>query len=102
PRRVALCVVIPLLGVYALVSGLSASCVRAAIMAALVLVGQLFERRAVVYNSLAASAVFILLLDTNELYSPGFQFSFTLVIIIICLGSRIQRRLEPFAKPDAF
>jgi ComEC/Rec2-related protein len=102
PRRMALCLVIPLLGGYALVSGLSASCVRAAIMASLVLLGQFFERRAAVYNSLAASAVVILAFDTNQLFSPGFQFSFTLVFVIVFLANRIQRRCERIAMPDPF
>ncbi len=101
-RGPAVMVVIPLLAAYALVTGLSASCVRAAIMGAVVLGAQLFDRRAVVCNSLAAAAAGILAWDTNQLFLPGFQFSFVLVFVIVLLALRIQRRCERLAAPDPF
>lgn len=101
-RARAVIVVIPLLVAYAFVTGLSSSCVRAAIMGAVVLGAQLFDRRAVVCNSLAAAAVGILAWDTNQLFLPGFQFSFTLVLVIVLLALRIQRRCERVAQPDPF
>lgn len=101
-RGPAVFIVIPVLAVYALVTGLSASCVRAAIMGALVLAAQLFDRRAVVVNSLAAAGVAILAWDTNQLFLPGFQFSFTLVFVIVWLAARIQRRCERLVQPDPF
>lgn len=101
-RSLAVLIVIPLLAAYALVTGLSSSCVRAAIMGAVVLGAQLFDRRAVVCNSLAAAAVGILVWDTNQLFLPGFQFSFTLVFVIVLLALRIQRRCERVARPDPF
>lgn len=101
-RRTAVIVILPLLAAYALVTGLSASCVRATIMAALVLVAQLFDRRALVYNSLAAAALAILAWDTEQLFSPGFQFSFVLVFAIVFLAVKIQRRIEPLVHPDPF
>ena len=101
-RKAAVILIIPLLCGYALVTGLSASCVRATIMGALVLVAILVDRPAVVYNGLAAAGVGILAWDTNQLFIPGFQFSFLLVFTIVCLAARIQRRIEPFGQPDAF
>ena len=101
-RKAAVILIIPLLCGYALVTGLSASCVRATIMGALVLVAILVDRPAVVYNCLAAAAVGILAWDTNQLFIPGFQFSFLLVFTIVCLAGRIQRRIEPFGQPDPF
>jgi ComEC/Rec2-related protein len=101
-RGPAVLIVIPLLAAYALVTGLSPSCVRAAIMGAVVLGAQLFDRRAVVCNSLAGAAAGILARDTNQLFLPGFQFSFTLVFIIVWLARRIQRRCERVAQPDPF
>ncbi len=101
-RGAAVLAIVPLLGGYALVTGLSASCIRAAIMGSLFLAGHLFDRRAVACNSLAAAAVAILAWDTNQLFVPGFQFSFTLVFVIVWLAARIQRRLERVARPDPF
>ncbi|MEQ1859656.1 MAG: ComEC/Rec2 family competence protein [Chthoniobacteraceae bacterium] len=101
-RRFVATTTIPILIFYALVTGLSASCVRAAIMGSLVLLALLFERRGVVYNSLAAAAVLILAWDTNQLFVPGFQFSFVLVFTIVWLAGKISRRLEPLGHPDPF
>ena len=102
PRRVAVMIIIPLLCAYALVTGLSSSCVRATVMASFILLGQLVERPAIAMNSLAASAVAILAWDTEEFFTPGFQLSFALVIFIMGLSGPIARRIEPFGEPDAF
>lgn len=101
-RGVAVFVVVPILIGYALVTGLTPSCVRATIMASLVLLGHVFDRRALPLNSLGAAAFFILAWDTEQLFSPGFQFSFVLVITIVWLAVKIQRRIEPLGAPDAF
>jgi len=93
---------IPILLGYALVTGLTASCVRATIMCSLVLLAHLADRRPLVFNSLGAAALGILAWDTNQLFSPGFQFSFVLVLVIVWLSGKIQRRLEPLGRPDAF
>ncbi|MEA3209144.1 MAG: competence protein ComEC [Chthoniobacter sp.] len=98
----AVAVTLPVLAFYALVTGLSASCVRATIMGALILLGPVFDRRAVPYNSIFAAACLILAWDTNELFSPGFQFSFVLVLTILFLAFRIQRWFEPLGTPDPF
>ncbi len=102
PRRAAVVIIIPLLCAYALVTGLSASCVRATVMASFILLGQLVERPPVAMNSLAASAVAILAWDTEEFFTPGFQLSFALVIFIMWLSTPIARRIEPFGAPDDF
>jgi ComEC/Rec2-related protein len=101
-RLAAVFAIVPILGAYAILTGLSASCVRAAIMGALVVLAHLFDRRALVYNSLAAAAVVILAWDTNQLFSPGFQFSFVLVFAIVGLSRIIQRRFERIGAPDPF
>ena len=101
-RKASVVLIIPMLCGYALVTGLSASCVRATIMGALMLLAILVDRPAVVYNSLAAAALGILAWDTNQLFVPGFQFSFVLVFTIVWLARRIQLRFEPLAQPDVF
>ena len=102
PRKAAVVMIIPILIGYAFVTGLSASCVRATIMGALVLGTFLVERPPVVFNSLGAAALGILAWETNELFSAGFQFSFVLVATIVALSGRIQRRCEGFGLPDPF
>ena len=101
-RKASVILIVPILCGYALVTGLSASCVRATIMGALVLIAIVFDRPGIAYNSLAAAALGILAWDTNQLFLPGFQFSFLLVFTIVWLARRIQRRCEPFGQPDVF
>jgi competence protein ComEC len=95
-------VIIPLLAAYAIIVGLSASCVRATIVAALILAAPLWEREAVPLNSLAAAAFAILAFDTNELFNPGFQLSFVLVVAILALSPRVQKPVERWSVPDDF
>ncbi|HYR57321.1 MAG TPA: ComEC/Rec2 family competence protein, partial [Chthoniobacteraceae bacterium] len=102
PRGALVGIIIALLAAYTLVTGLRTSSVRSTIMATMLLAAPLFDRRAVSSNSLAAAAFVILAWDTNELFAPGFQFSFTLVFIIILAAGRIRRRIEPLAQPDPF
>ena len=101
-RAPAILLTIPILAGYALVTGLTASCVRATIMCSLILIAHLVDRRPLAFNSLGAAAFAILAWDTNQLFSPGFQFSFVLVIVIVWLSGKISRRLEPLGKPDGY
>lgn len=98
----AVAIAIPLLAFYALVTGLPASCVRATIMAGFILLAPIFDRQAVAFNSICASAFLILAWDTNQLFVPGFQFSYVLVLTIVLLARRIERWFAPFGMPDPF
>lgn len=101
-RRAAVFLTVPVLAGYALVTGLSPSCVRAAIMTSLLLLGSVIDRRVLVFNSLGGAAVIILAWDSNQLFTAGFQFSFVLVAVIVWLSTRIARPLEPLGRPDAY
>jgi ComEC/Rec2-related protein len=101
-RTAGILITIPVLMAYALVTGLSASCIRATIMCSILLLGWLVDRRPLPLNSLAAAALVLFAWDTNQLFSPGFQFSFALVLVILWLAGRIQHWLEPFGQPDPF
>lgn len=101
-RFAALLIMAPLLLFYALITGAGASSVRAALMAILGYVAIAFDRRAMMVNSLGATALVILLLDSNQLFHPGFQFSFVLVLAIAGLSRRIARPLAQVGVPDPF
>ncbi|HEV7402119.1 MAG TPA: ComEC/Rec2 family competence protein [Chthoniobacteraceae bacterium] len=101
-RRAVFFILLPALIVYALITGLSASCVRAGIMGALVLASYLVDRPPLAFNSLAGSAVLILGWDTEQLFSPGFQFSYVLVLVLLLAATRLQKRLLPLGLPDPF
>jgi competence protein ComEC len=101
-RRLSVFVLVPLLAFYAVITGLSTGSIRATIMAAIVLGGYVVERKPVALNSLAAAAFVILAWDTNELFMPGFQFSFGVVSSIILLAGRLQRAFSRWGEPDCF
>ncbi len=102
PRKAAILLIVPSLFFYAAITGLNTASVRAALMAAIVLGGAFLERRVFPLNSLAAAAVFILLYDTQQLFSMGFQLSFAVVAAIILLADRVFTWLNKFFQPDPF
>ncbi len=67
------------------------SVVRAGLMAALVLLGQLFHRRLDLLNIAGASAVVILLFSPHHLFLPGFQLSYAAVLGILVLTPPLYR-----------
>ncbi len=80
--------------IFMFITGASPSVVRATIMATVILVGTLFERKADVYNSLCVAAIIILLLDSNALFDVGFQLSFAAVISIVYVYPILSRLIE--------
>jgi ComEC/Rec2-related protein len=102
PRRWAIALIIPALFFYAAVTGLNTSSVRAALMAAVLLGGFFFDRKVLALNSVAAAAVLILLFDTNQFFSTGFQLSFAVVIAIILLAEPLYQLLIRWCAPDPF
>lgn len=101
-RAAAFFFILPLLIAYAVSTGLGASCVRATVMAGFLLAAPLAGRPAVPLNSIAASALAILAWNTNELFSPGFQLSYVLVLAIMALTGPVTQRVERVAQPDDF
>lgn len=101
-RRLSVFLVVPLIFFYALLTGFSPGSIRASIMASIILAGRLVDRKPVMLNNLAAAGLALLLWDTDELFMPGFQFSFGVVFAIILLAGRIQRFFMKFGAPDSF
>lgn len=102
PRKWATALIIPALLFYAAVTGLHTSSVRAAAMSAVLLAGFFVERKVFTLNSLAAAATLILCWNTNELFSAGFQLSFSVVAAILLLAEPIYRFLRRRFEPDSF
>jgi ComEC/Rec2-related protein len=102
PRKWATVLIIPALLFYAAVTGLHTSSVRAAVMSAVLLGGFLVERKVFTLNSLAAAATLILCWNTNELFSIGFQLSFSVVAAIVLLAEPTYRFLHDRFEADSF
>lgn len=74
-RRGALAASLVFLWLYALVTGMSPSVVRAVVMASFVVVGRISGRRPNPFNSLCGAVIAILLFSPMTLFRPGFQLS---------------------------
>ena len=84
-------VIILTLWAYALITGLSPSVTRAAIMFSLIQIGISFRRDISIFNIIAVAALLILLFEPMQLFDVGFQFSFLAVSGIVFLHSKIYK-----------
>jgi competence protein ComEC len=84
-----------LLGFYALVTGLPPSVQRAALMCLVLVVAEVAERKHHPMNTLAFSALMILLVDPCALYDVGFQLSYLAMAGIFLLYEPICDILKP-------
>ena len=82
--------IIPIIWMYVIFTGMSASAVRAAIMATFYFGAKDMHLKHSSINSLAAAAFFILLFSPNSLYDVGFQLSILSVTGILLLSRRLQ------------
>ncbi len=74
---------IAFLSFYMLLTGANPPVVRATLMVAIYLIGKNLERVPNVYNTIFTAACIILLLQPQQLFLAGFQFSFVAVLSII-------------------
>jgi competence protein ComEC len=78
---------------YALIAGLPPSVCRAATMFSFIVLGKILNRQPKIYNSIAASAFLLLVLNPSLLYDVGFQLSYMAVLGIVFFFPRINRLL---------
>lgn len=81
---------------YAFITGLSPSVIRAAAMFSFMVCGKVLEKKSILYNTLAASALLMLIYDPFYVYDVGFQLSYFAVIGIVT----IQPFFSSFIKTD--
>ncbi|MCD4782654.1 MAG: ComEC/Rec2 family competence protein [Candidatus Eremiobacteraeota bacterium] len=75
--------VIPLVLLYALLAGVSPSIVRASIMGTIFLIATCIGKDYHYLNSLFISALIMLVINPYNLFLPGFQLSFTIVLGVL-------------------
>ncbi|MBU1912636.1 MAG: ComEC family competence protein [Candidatus Omnitrophica bacterium] len=73
-----------------LLTGSSASVVRATVMCIVFLTGILLGRQVDGYNSLGAAALFILIVNPKDIFNIGFQLSFIAVLSMIYLTPKFM------------
>lgn len=83
-------ITIVILWLFAIMTGLSPSVVRAVIMATLLLAATFLERIRNPFNSLCFAAIIILLFTPHAIFTIGFQLSFIAVASILLLANKIN------------
>lgn len=91
-------VIIATLWLYAFVTGLSPSVIRATVMLTIALIGKASGKRLFTYNVLAASAFLILSIKPNQLYDVSFQMSFAAVAAIVAINPILVKAFNPQRK----
>ena len=76
----------------ALMTGLSASVMRSSTMFTFIIVGdKLLNRKVSIYNTLAVSAIVLLIINPYMIYQVGFQLSYAAVFGIVYLQPKIYK-----------
>lgn len=78
---------------YAMITGMAPSVLRAATMFSFVVIGSTFERQTNIYNTLAASAFFLLMIKPAMLNEIGFQLSYAAVFAIVWIQPFLDKLL---------
>ena len=102
PRSAAGMVTIPVVWFYAGLTGFPASAIRSAIMATVFIAGWALKRPSDLINSLFAAAIIILAYDPQQLFQPGFQLSFAVVLCILLVLPPIRKWVNKPFEPDPF
>lgn len=92
--RYAAIVTIPFALAFMLVAGSSIPTVRATIMITIFMLALFFERGRDIFNTIALSALTILIIYPHSLFTPSFQLTFTSVIFIILFSQNIFSLLK--------
>lgn len=89
-RIIRIILTIVCLFTYCLITGSSDPVMRATLMGIIFLSAYLFKRSPDIYNSLAISALFILVINPSQLFDIGFQLSFISVLAIVYLYPKLE------------
>ena len=95
PRKPAALIALASASFYLVLSGAPVSAQRAFVMAAVVLVGVMLDRRALSIRSLAIAAMIVLILAPHSVAEAGFQMSFAATAALIAAYDAWRRRFPP-------
>ena len=91
-RGVGGMVVLGIVWFYTAATGLQSSAVRSALMATVFILSWVLRRPGELLNTLAASAVLILVVQPEQLFQASFQLSFSVVLVIALMASLLANR----------
>lgn len=87
-------ILLVLLWLYSAITGLSPSVLRASTMFSFIIIARSFNRYTNIYNTLAASAFLLLIIEPYLIMEVGFQLSYLAVIGIVFLQPKIYQWFE--------
>ncbi|MCB2128074.1 MAG: ComEC/Rec2 family competence protein [Rhodobacteraceae bacterium] len=103
-KKIAAVLALLAAGFYLMLAGPGVATRRAFIMAAVMLLAVLSDRRAISLRSVAIAAMIVLILEPESLIEPGFQMSFGATVALIVAfrpWARLQPRVPPLLRPVA-
>lgn len=101
PRRPAVVLSLAGLWLYVQITGASSPALRAFLMIAFLLASQVFRLPGNALAALTAAALATLLLDPLQLFSTGFQMSYTVVLALIVMGRPLAEKWVAAWRPFA-
>lgn len=87
-------VMISFLWIYAFITGFSPAVQRATVMFTFVIIGNSIRRPVNIYNSLTASALFLMLLNPDVIFDIGFQLSYLAIFGIVLIQPTLYNLVE--------
>ncbi|MBR6663475.1 MAG: ComEC/Rec2 family competence protein, partial [Alphaproteobacteria bacterium] len=85
---------------YLFISGGEVPAQRAFIMTFIIVIGVLFNRRAISMNTISWAALIILIITPEALIGASFQMSFSAVVILIAFYEKISKKIAPWFNGD--
>jgi competence protein ComEC len=92
-KLLAIGMTLPLLWVFSLLTGASASVLRSVLVFTFLIIGNLLNKRKSSINSLMASSFVLLLINPKMIYDVGFQLSYAAVLSILIFEPLISKLL---------
>lgn len=102
PSKVAPFIGLPLLYLYVEITGAPPSAVRAFLMALFFWLSFALSRQRSPLAALLASAIFVLIVAPGQLWSLGFQLSYTVVLSILLFGLPLYERATAYLTPFSY
>ena len=90
-REYRFVIIIVIIWLYALLTGLSTSVVRASLMFSFISIGKLLNRDVNIYNIIASAAFLLTAINPEIIFDVGFQLSFSAVTGIVFFQSYFQK-----------
>jgi len=101
-RTIFLIITIAALWFFAFITGLSPAVMRASAMFTIFVIADYMHRKSNIYNSFAASAFILLLINPNNLFDIGFQLSYVAVFGIVFLQPKLEKLIQVKSKLSRF